>query len=83
MYWLLGSKSQLSIENKLLLYKAILKSRIMAFNCGAKPPIQTWKYSKDFKTNRIIVDVPYNDSLHHDLNMPTLEMRLKDSQSIG
>jgi len=25
MYWLLGSKSQLSIENKLLLYKAILK----------------------------------------------------------
>jgi len=25
MYWLLGSKSQLSIESKLLLYKAILK----------------------------------------------------------
>jgi len=25
MYWLLGSKSQLSTENKLLLYKAILK----------------------------------------------------------
>jgi len=26
MYWMLGSKSQLSIESKLLLYKAILKS---------------------------------------------------------
>jgi len=25
MYWMLGSKSQLSIENKLLLYKAILE----------------------------------------------------------
>jgi len=25
IYWLLGSKSQLSIENKLLLYKTILK----------------------------------------------------------
>jgi len=25
MYWLLGSKSQLSTENNLLLYKAILK----------------------------------------------------------
>jgi len=25
MYWMLGSKSQLSIESKLLLYKAILK----------------------------------------------------------
>jgi len=25
MYWMLGNKSQLSIENKLLLYKAILK----------------------------------------------------------
>jgi len=42
MYWLLGNKSQLSIENKLLLYKAILKpSGFMASNYGAQPPIQT------------------------------------------
>jgi hypothetical protein len=42
MYWLLGSKSQLSAENKLLLYKAILKS-IRAWhesNCGTRPSIQ-------------------------------------------
>jgi len=38
MYWLLDNKLQLSIENKLLLYKAILKSGLMASNCGA--PIQ-------------------------------------------
>jgi len=39
MYRLLGSKSQLSTENKLLLYKAIFKP-IWASNCGARPPIQ-------------------------------------------
>jgi len=35
MYWLLGSKSQLSIESKLLLYKAILKA---IWTCG----VQFW-----------------------------------------
>jgi len=51
MYWLLGSKSQLSTENKLLLYEAILKL-IWAYD------VQLWdmasnskKYYKDFKTN--------------------------------
>jgi len=38
MYWLLGNKSQLSIENKLLLYKATLKS-IWAYG------IQRWGHS--------------------------------------
>jgi len=38
---LLGSKSQLPIENKLLLYKVILKHIwAMAFNCEAQPPAQ-------------------------------------------
>jgi len=35
MYWLLGSKSQLSTENKLLFYKAILKP---IWVCG----VQLW-----------------------------------------
>jgi len=35
MYWLLDSKSQLSIENKLLLYKAIVKP---IWTCG----VQLW-----------------------------------------
>jgi len=39
IYWLLGSKSQLWIENKLLLYKAILKP---IWACG----IQLWHISK-------------------------------------
>jgi len=38
MYWLVGNKSQLSIENKLLLYKAILKS--MTSNYGTQVSIQ-------------------------------------------
>jgi len=46
MYWLLGSRSdesQLSIENKLLLYKAILKpvDGFTVSNFGAQPSIQT------------------------------------------
>jgi len=41
MYWLFDSKSQLSTENKLLLYNAILKSGPMVSNCGIQPPIRT------------------------------------------
>jgi len=51
----------------------------MVSNCGTTVPTQTWKYYKDFKTNRIIVDALTSlMTLHHDLNMP-LETRLKDS----
>jgi len=61
-YWLLGSKSQLSIENKLLLYKAILKS-IRAYD------VQLWdtvtntniKILQRFQNKyvRIIVNAPF------------------------
>jgi len=48
-YRLLLGESQLSIENKSLLYKAILKAvwALMLSNCGAQPPTQTWKYYKE------------------------------------
>jgi len=38
----IGSKSQLSIENKLLLYKAN-QYGLRVSNFGAQPSIQTWK----------------------------------------
>jgi len=77
MYWLLGSKSQLSIENKLLLYKVILKP-IWAYG------VQLWASTASnsnieilqrFQTKylRIIVNASWyviNDTLHHDLNVP-------------
>jgi len=56
-------------------------------NCGARPPTQTWKYCKDFKTFgfeylRIIVNASWyvtNDTLHHDFNVSleiTLEIKI-------
>jgi hypothetical protein len=69
MYWL-GNKSQLSVENKLLLYEAILKF-IWAYG------VQLWglqlKYRNIIKIPkqyfRIIINAPWyvtNNTLHHD-----------------
>jgi len=76
---LFGSKSQLSTENKLLLYKAILKpTGLVTSNCGARPPIQTWKYYKDFKTNiSESLSTFSNDTLYHDLNVPYVRDEIK------
>jgi len=44
MYWLLGGKSQLSIESKSLSYEAILEPIWTYWSSfGAQPPIETWK----------------------------------------
>jgi len=69
MYWLLGSKSQLSIENKLLLYKAILKS-IWIYD------VQLWGTASNSNIeiiqrfqNKYLNALWYvtNDTLHHDI----------------
>jgi len=75
-YWPIGSKSQLSIENRLLLYKAILKP---IWACG----VQLWGTVFDSNIEmlqrfqneyfRIIVT---NDILHDDLNVPYVIKRL-------
>jgi len=70
MYWLLGSKSQLSIENKLLLYKAILKS-IWAYG------VQLWGTTSNSnieiqRFQNLNFNGPWyvtNDTLHYDLNI--------------
>jgi len=53
MYWLFGRKSQLSTENKLLLYKAILKPiwiyDIQLWNMVSNPNIEILQ---DFSTQR-------------------------------
>jgi len=51
VYWLLGSKSQLSIENKLLLYKAILKP-IWAYG------VQLWRTVSNSNIG-MLHNVPY------------------------
>jgi len=82
-YWLLGSDSQLSIENKLLLYEAILKS---IWTCS----VQLWgtasnsnmKIIQKFRNKypRIIVNAlcyVTNDTLHHDLNVSYVRDEIK------
>jgi hypothetical protein len=49
MNWLLGRRSTLSTERKLLLYKAILKPyEATEFKYGGQPPIPTSKSSSAF-----------------------------------
>jgi len=75
MYWLLGSKSQLSIESKLLLYKAILKPiwtyGVQLWGTAANSNMEIIQRFQN-KYLRIIVNAPWyltNDTLH-DLNVP-------------
>jgi hypothetical protein len=78
MYWLLGRKSKLSINNKLLIYKVILKP-IWTYG------IQLWgtisnSYNEilerfQSKVLRLIVDAPWyvsNSVFRNDLQIPTV-----------
>jgi hypothetical protein len=76
MYWLLGRKSKLSLENKLLLYKCMIKPvwtyGIQLWGC-AKPShtqIIQWLQSKILRS---ITNAPWyisNLTLHNDLHIP-------------
>jgi hypothetical protein len=77
MYWLLGHMPKLSINNKLLIYKVILKP-IWTYG------IQLWGTTSNSnidmlecfqsKVLRLIVDAPWyvsNSVIHNDLQIPT------------
>jgi hypothetical protein len=79
MYWLLGRKSKLSIKNKLLIYKTILKP---SWACG----IQLWGTAStsnieilerfQLKDLRMITDTPWyvpNMVIRKDLQIPTVK----------
>jgi len=77
MYWLLGSESQLSIERKLLLSKAILKPiwtyGVQLWGIAANSNIEILqrfqnKYAPWYVTN---------DTLYHDLNVPYVRDEIK------
>jgi hypothetical protein len=76
MYWLLRRKSQLSLANKLLLYKCMLKSvwtyGIHLWGC-AKPSHTQIIQGLQSKILRSITDAPwyvFNFTLHNDLRIP-------------
>lgn len=76
MNWLIGRKSQLTIANKILLYKTILVPiwtyGIELWGC-AKPSNTKILQTFQSKTLRLITDCPWyvsNQTLHEDLEVP-------------
>jgi hypothetical protein len=76
MYWLLGRKSKLSLENKLLLYKCMIKPvwtyGIQLWGC-AKPSHTQIIQRLQSKIVRSITNAPWyvsNLTLHNDLHIP-------------
>jgi hypothetical protein len=75
MYWLLGTNSKLSLENKILLYKTITKP-IWAYGaeiwgCDSKSNILIIQRCQS-KILRMIANAPWyvpNITLHEDLNV--------------
>ncbi|KAL1460251.1 hypothetical protein WDU94_012177 [Cyamophila willieti] len=84
MFWLLGPNSKLSIENKLLLYKMILKPvwtyGIELWGC-AKPSNINIIQRFQSKTLRKMLGAPYyvsNKTIHEDLKIPFVREEIKD-----
>lgn len=79
MYWLLRRSSQLSVKNKLLLYKAILKPvwtyGIQLWGTASNSNVEILQRFQS-KVLRMILNAPWfvtNDSIHHDLQIPSVK----------
>jgi hypothetical protein len=79
MYWLLGRNSRLSLPNKLLLYKAILKPiwtyGIQLWGTGSTSNIEILERFQS-KALRIIVDAPWyvpNNHIRRDIQMTSVK----------
>jgi hypothetical protein len=97
MSWLLGRRSQLSLSNKILLYKCILKP-VWTYGiqlwCCAKPSL-TLKSSNAFSLNsfaplskllRTLANAPWyisNLQLHTDLGIPFVEAEISRSPFVA
>jgi hypothetical protein len=79
LYWLLGRKSHLPVDNKLLLYKSITAPiwtyGIELWGCACKSSIAVIQRCQS-KILRATVDAPCyvnNDKIHKDLGIPTVQ----------
>jgi hypothetical protein len=79
MYWLLGRSSQLSLPNKLLLYKAVLKPiwtyGIQLWGTASTSSIEILERFQS-KALRIIVDAPWyvpDNHIRRDLQMTSVK----------
>lgn len=83
MYWLLGRNSELTIHNKLLLYKQILKPvwtyGIQLWGCTKKTNLEIIQRFQN-KVLRGIVNAPWyirNTDIHRDLKILTVEEEIQ------
>lgn len=83
MYWLLGSKSKLSLNNKILLYKTIIKPvwsyGIQLWGTASNSNIEILQRFQS-KTLRIIANAPWfisNRNIHNDLKIPYIKDEIK------
>jgi hypothetical protein len=83
MYWLIGRKSQLSTQNKCLLYKCIIKPiwtyGVQLWGC-AKPTHTKVIQRIQSKILRLILNAPWyvsNKTLHEDLDIPYVVDEIK------
>jgi len=82
MYWIIGRKSKLSLENKLIIYKTILKSiwtyGIPLWGTASNSNIEILQRFQN-KVLRSIVNAPLyvlNTILHTDLQIPTVKAEI-------
>ncbi|KAL1497326.1 hypothetical protein ABEB36_008308 [Hypothenemus hampei] len=82
MYWLIGRNSTLTIYNKILLYKQILKPvwtyGIQLWGCASKNNIEIIQRFQN-KVLRTIVNAPWycrNSDLHRDMEMDTVRQTI-------
>lgn len=83
MYWLLGNQSKLTIENKILIYKSILKPvwtyRIQLWGSASHSTIDILERFQS-ETLRQLVNAPWfvpNDIIRKDLKIPTVKEEIK------
>lgn len=81
-YWLIGRTSQLSLESKLILYKAVLKPiwtyGIQLWGTASHSNIEIIQRFQN-KMLRIITNAPWfitNEQLHHDLKINTVRQEI-------
>lgn len=77
--WLIGRKSRLSLENKILVYKTIIRPiwtyGIELWGCASKSNLAIIQRSQS-KILRAITDAPWyvsNQMIHNDLNIPFVQ----------
>lgn len=85
MYWLMGRRSQMSIENKVLLYKTIIKPiwtyGIQLWGSAAESNLEILQRFQN-KVLRVIVNAPRympNRMIQQDIPIPSIKEEIKNS----